>query len=166
VEIAHKIATEGPPDLCEAWPNAPRAAADVLKRAMALAPEDRPESAGEFARELAEALKDEPTKTAPTRRFRKTRPRRAAAAGAAAGAAAAPAAARADNGEDTPTPKPAPAATRGRRRPGLLVPLLAIALIALTAAAIAGAVLSGGDDNSSGSADTPAAPAKKKEPQA
>src|SRR5215212_2806823 len=32
MEIAHKIATEGPPDLNRAWPNAPRAAADVLKR--------------------------------------------------------------------------------------------------------------------------------------
>ena len=166
MEIAHQLATQGPPDLCEAWPSAPPAAAQVLKRGMAHDPDDRPASAGEFARELAEALKDEPTKTAPTRRFRGTGRRRAAAAGAAAaGAAAAPVPARSDNGHDTPTPRPAPAASRARRRPGMLVPLLAIALVALAAAAIAGAVLSGGDDGSSSSSGTPAAP-KKKEPKA
>ena len=42
MEIAHKIATEGPPDLGDAWPNAPRAAAEVLKRGMARDPADRP----------------------------------------------------------------------------------------------------------------------------
>jgi serine/threonine-protein kinase len=153
MEIAHKLATEGPPDLCEAWPSAPAAAAEVLKRAMALDPDERPESAGEFARELAEGLKDEPTKTAPTRRFR-SRPPVAAAASS-------------DNGHDTPTRRPAPLAlTARRRRPGLLVPLLAIALVALAAAAIAGAVLSGGDDGSSSGTNTPAATAKKKEPKA
>jgi eukaryotic-like serine/threonine-protein kinase len=163
MEIAHKIATEGPPDLSDAWPNAPRAAAGVLKRGMALDPDDRPESAGQFARELAEALKDEPTKTAPTRRFLRKQPVAAAAA--------------TDNGHDTPTPTPrsAPAAlpakprgggptNRARRRPSLLVPVLAIALIALAGAAIAGAVLSGGDDNSSSSSNTPSTPVKKKEP--
>ena len=46
------------------------------------------------------------------------------------------------------------------------MPLLAIALIALAAAAIGGAVLSGDDDGSSSSSDTPATPAKKKEPKA
>jgi eukaryotic-like serine/threonine-protein kinase len=171
VEIAHRIATEGPPDLREAWPNAPRAAAETLQRAMALDPADRPESAGQFARELAEALKDEPTKTAPTRRFLGSRRGAAGAAGgAAAGAAAAeptprsqPAPAASGNGHDAPRRAPAPPADRGRRRPGLLVPLLAIALIALAGAAIAGAVFSGGDDSSS-SSDTPVTPTKKKEP--
>jgi len=168
MEIAHKLATEGPPDLCDAWPSAPPAAAQVLKRAMALDPDERPASAGEFARELAEALKDEPTKTAPTRRFQGPRGRKAAAAGAAAGgAAAAPPPARSGNGHDTPTPRSAPAAPAARRRPGMLVPLLAIALVALAVAAIAGAVLSGGDDGSSSSSNTPATtPAKKKEPPA
>src|SRR3954454_16049993 len=65
LQIAHKIATEGPPDLAAAWPRAPKAAAEVLKRGMAMNPADRPASAGEFARELSEALKEEPTKTAP-----------------------------------------------------------------------------------------------------
>jgi serine/threonine-protein kinase len=157
MEIAHQVATEGPPDLSAAWPNAPRAAAEVLKRGMALDPADRPESAGEFARELSEALKDEPTKTASTRRFR--RPEPVAAVPAAAG------------GHDTPTRRPTPVGG-ARRRPGLFVPLLAIALIALAAAAIAGAVLSGGDDDSSSGSNSPASPAEKpaakpkKEPKA
>ena len=58
MEIAHKIATEGPPDLRAAWPNAPKAAAHILQRGMALEPGDRPISAGEFARELAGALEE------------------------------------------------------------------------------------------------------------
>jgi predicted Ser/Thr protein kinase len=175
MEIAHKIATEGPPDLCEAWPNAPKAAADVLKRGMALDPADRPDSAGQFARELAEALKDQPTKTAPTRRFRPGRTKRAAASAAAGGAAAAGAAAgaAAANGDSAPTPippaalaprRPRSAASPGgaRRRPGGLVLILALALVGLAAAAIIGSVLSGGDDGSpSSSTNTPTAPAKK-----
>jgi serine/threonine protein kinase len=157
MEIAHKLATEGPPDLSDAWPKAPPAAADVLKRGMAIDPADRPESAGQFARELAEALKDEPTKTEPTRRFRPA-PVRAAPA-------------RAENGHGAPPPRPAPAG-RAPRRSGRLVLILAVALIALAAAAIVGAVLSGGDDGSPSGANTPAAPAKKqpaekkKEPKA
>ena len=168
MEIAHKLATEGPPDLSAAWPKAPPAAVEVLKRGMALDPADRPESAGEFARELAEALKDEPTKTTPTRRLR---PAGVAPAGAG-------------NGHDPATPRAAPAAPPSRprsaapadraRRPGGLALILAIALIALAAAAIVGAVLSGGGDGSSSSsgAGNPATPAKqqpaekKKEPKA
>jgi len=190
MEIAHKITTEGPPDLSEAWPNAPKAAAGVLKRGMALDPGDRPDSAGEFARELAEALKDEPTKTTPTRRRWPSRRKDAAAAagGAVAGAAAAGAAEANGDGSPTPTPTPTPtaapaapppsrpraAASPGgaRRRPGGLVLILALALIGLAAAAIIGSALSGGDDGSPSSGNTPATPAKKqpagkkKEPKA
>ena len=68
MEIAHKIATEGPPDLRDAWPKAPTAAAQVLQRGMALDPADRPGSAGELARELAYALQQPSAKTEPTRR--------------------------------------------------------------------------------------------------
>jgi serine/threonine-protein kinase len=173
MQIAHSIATEGPPDLAEAWPKAPKAAADVLKRGMALDPADRPGTAGEFARELAEALKEEPTKTktAPTRRFRR-RKRGAAAAAPAAAAPAAAAPAGGNGRDDTPRPpaalpkRPADAGRPARhagRRPSAAVLILAIALIALAAAAIAGAVLSGGDDDSSPSAsNSQPAPAKKK----
>jgi serine/threonine-protein kinase len=160
MEIAHRMANDGPPDLSEAWPRAPKAAVEVLKRGMALDPEDRPASAGELARELAEALDQaQVPPTRPTRRLRRS--------------AAAPVAAAADTdgGPSTPTAAPAVSSLRPRRRrPGMLALMLAIAFIALAAAAIVGAV-SGGDDNSStqGAKPTPAAPkntdtTKKKEP--
>ena len=189
MEIAHRMATEGPPDLCAVWPKAPRAAAEVLKRGMATEPEDRPSTAGELARELAAALDEEPRE-----KTKKTRLLRGGAAAPAAAAAAAPAAAAANGADRDPTPTPTvtparthprstpPAGARtarsrsSRGRPGLVPIVLAIALIALAAAAIVGAVLSGGDDNgSSPQADrTPAQPAqprekpasKKKEPAA
>jgi len=157
IEIAHKMATEGPPDLCAAWPKAPRAAAEVLKRGMATDPEDRPGSAGELARELAAALDEEPRE-----KTKKTRLMRGGAAAPAAAAAAAPAAAAASglDRDPTPTPTATPARTRppstppagartararsSRGRPGLVPIVLAIALIALAAAAIVGAVLVAG----------------------
>src|SRR5918997_1733489 len=49
MEIAHRIATEGPPELRDAWPKAPKAAALALQRGMARDPKDRPASAGELA---------------------------------------------------------------------------------------------------------------------
>ena len=174
MEVAHKIATEGPPNLRAVWEKAPRAAAQALKRGMAFDPEDRPASAGEFARELADALQETPAEhAAPSGRFRRRRTAAAAPLAAAPRAAsAAPDTPAKGNGTPTPTSAPpAAAVTRPRRgRPGdrrrpptTVVALLAIALVALAAAAIAGAVFSGGDNSSSQSAnDTPAAPAKKK----
>jgi eukaryotic-like serine/threonine-protein kinase len=164
MEIAHKMATEGPPDLTDAWPKAPRAAAEVLKRGMALDPHDRPATAGEFARELANALEEQPRQPAPlppSRRFRRSAP---AAAAVAAEPVADPVASNgADGGVRTPTARgPRARPRREGRRPGLAVMVLAIALIALAAAAIAGSVFSGGDDSSSSAGNTPAAPAKKK----
>jgi eukaryotic-like serine/threonine-protein kinase len=160
MEIAHRMANDGPPDLSEAWPRAPKAAVQVLKRGMALDPEDRPASAGELARELAEALDQaQVPPTRPTRRLRRS--------------AAAPVAAAADTdgGPSTPTAAPAVSSLRPRRRrPGMLALMLAIAFIALAAAAIVGAVSGGDDHGSSQSAKpTPAAPkntdtTKKKEP--
>src|SRR5215207_1159213 len=121
MEIAHRIATEGAPDLRDVWPTAPKAAARALQHAMAREPKDRPASAGEFARELCEALEEPPReKTRRTRRFRRRGGDAAAAPAAAAGvapigagaAAAGPAAAAADTRApaDTPAPAPAPAA--------------------------------------------------------
>jgi len=205
LEIAHKIAHEGVPDLRDAWPTAPNEAARALQRGMALEPEDRPKSAGEFARELARALDEAPEETRQTRRLF-GRGSKAAAAGAGA-AAAAPAAAQAAQPappkpppaarepDPDPTPKHAPAAAtppppaaspprrtppaaprrdsdgRGRPRAGAIA--LAAVFIALAVATIAGAVLSGGDDEGSSppSADnTPARPNadanKEKEPKA
>jgi eukaryotic-like serine/threonine-protein kinase len=181
VEIAHKIATDPAPDLRDAWPKAPKAAAEVLKRGMALDPDKRPASAGELARDLAKALDEQPEQTAPTRFLRRRSKGAAAAAPAAAAggaaAAAAPAAASAPaarapaaaparaaaapRSEATASREPdatAPPRRRGRRRPSAGAIVLALVFIALAGATIAGAVLSGGDDEgSSPSADrTPA----------
>jgi tetratricopeptide (TPR) repeat protein len=164
MEIAHRMANEGPPDLSEAWPRAPKAAVDVLKRGMALDPEDRPASAGELARELAGAL--DPGEAAPTRPTRRLRRRSAApvaASAAPAAASAAPAAAADDTngGPSTPTAAPAVRSSRPRgRRPGMLALILGVALIALAAAAIVGAV-SGGDDNGSSQSAKPTQAAPK-----
>jgi eukaryotic-like serine/threonine-protein kinase len=134
MEIAHKIATEGAPDLRDAWPKAPKAAAQVLQRGMALKPEDRPASAGELARELSRALEEAPDRTRRTRLLRRGAGVAAAggagAAGAAAGAAAAgggaapPASAPDTNGSKgdpspTPTATPPPTGPAPTRRPAL-----------------------------------------------
>jgi eukaryotic-like serine/threonine-protein kinase len=121
IEIAHKIANEGAPDLRDAWPTAPKEASRVLQRGMAFEPDDRPASAGEFARELSRALEEKPEETRRTRRLfgRGSKAAAVAPAAAAGAAAAAPAAAQAAAPAPakpaaaptpTPTPKHAPAA--------------------------------------------------------
>jgi eukaryotic-like serine/threonine-protein kinase len=169
VEIAHKIATEPAPDLRDAWPKAPQAAADVLKRGMALDPDDRPASAGELARDLANALEEKPDQTAPTRRVARSEPV-AAPVVAPVPARSEPTASR----EPVSTAPPSRGHSGAGRRPSAGAIALALIFIALAGAIVAGAVLSGGDDEgSSPSADqTPAKPAKpdkakkKKEPKA
>ena len=64
VEIAHRMATEPPPDLRDAWPGAPAGAAEALKRGMAREPADRPSSAGELVAALEHGLAEQ--RTAPT----------------------------------------------------------------------------------------------------
>jgi tetratricopeptide (TPR) repeat protein len=153
MEIAHSLATEGAPDLRVAWPNAPKAAAEVLQRGMAPEPEDRPASAGELARELADALQDGPDKTAQTQRLRRREP------------VAAPVLVPETGTEPVRLSRPG-------RRPSVAAMVLALVFIALAAATIVGAVLSGGDDEGSnrGADRTPAEPASpdkaKKEPKA
>jgi eukaryotic-like serine/threonine-protein kinase len=148
VEIAHSIATEGTPDLRDAWPQAPGAAAEVLKRGMALEPGERPGSAGELARELEVALGEGPAETA-RHETALTRPlpppaAPATAAHATPGRAPAPAA----PGRTAPATA-APAARRRGRRPSAGAIALAAVFLALAIATIAGAVLSGGDDEGS-----------------
>ena len=56
VEIAHQV-MEGPkPDLLEAWPTAPAAAAAAIDRATSFDPGARQATAGDFSSELADAL--------------------------------------------------------------------------------------------------------------
>jgi serine/threonine protein kinase len=57
VEIAHQMASEPAPDIREAWSAAPRAAAEVLQKAMSRDPAARPHSAGHLARSLDDAFK-------------------------------------------------------------------------------------------------------------
>jgi serine/threonine-protein kinase len=58
IEIAHRIATEPPPDLRERLPGAPAAAAHLLEQGMARDPAERPGSAGELSSRLARALEE------------------------------------------------------------------------------------------------------------
>ncbi|MBA3302215.1 MAG: serine/threonine protein kinase [Thermoleophilaceae bacterium] len=81
IEIAHQVANGPPPDLRDDWPDAPRAAAEALKRGMANDPGERHPTAAALAQELDAAFEEraEPTRvsssppvTAPTRRAEPT----------------------------------------------------------------------------------------------
>jgi eukaryotic-like serine/threonine-protein kinase len=56
IEVARRAASEPPPELRDAWPDAPKAASDGIGRAMSLDPTARQRSAGELADELERAL--------------------------------------------------------------------------------------------------------------
>ncbi|HEX2232637.1 MAG TPA: serine/threonine-protein kinase [Thermoleophilaceae bacterium] len=148
MEIAHQIATEGPPDLQEVWDEAPPEAAAVLCRGMARDPAERPASAGQLAEELEEAFeKDEPTV-----RTRKL-------------GAAAPVPVESDGGGETAAPTTAPRRVeaaparrtdeRPERRRNAAVPItLAVVLLALAGIAAIAALSSGGDGEEQRSADS------------
>ena len=61
VALAHAISTQSPPDLRDAWPQAPRAAAELLIAGMSRDPRGRPRSAGELIERLRAALAPEDT---------------------------------------------------------------------------------------------------------
>ena len=65
VALAHAIFTQPPPDLHEAWPEAPEAAAQLLTRGMSRDPHERPRSAGELISRLRAALEPEGTAALP-----------------------------------------------------------------------------------------------------
>lgn len=125
VALAHAISTRSPPSLSEAWPAAPRAATDVLRRGMSREPRDRPRSAGELVAKLEAGL------AAPAR----ARPARAVPAGArparaaATGARPAPAAPRASPPRNQGERRP-PADRDARSRPWILA-ALALGLVCL-----------------------------------
>jgi eukaryotic-like serine/threonine-protein kinase len=139
LELAHRIATEPPPDIRDVMPSASPQAAEVLGRAMARDPGERPPSAGELATGLVRALEEPPTAT--TRAVPPTAATRAAPRPAPVPAPA-PAAAK-------PPPPTGPArrtgGARGRRPMGAIA--LALALLALAAAGVIAAVLSSGGDD-------------------
>jgi eukaryotic-like serine/threonine-protein kinase len=148
IEIAHRIATDPPPDIRGPMPDASHQAAEILKRAMARDPGDRPASAGELATGLARALDEPPT--APTRAVPPTAPTRAAppsrsASRAPSRPAPVPAAAPAAAKPPPPTGPPRRAgAARGKRPVGAIA--LALVFLALAAATVIAAVLSSGGD--------------------
>jgi eukaryotic-like serine/threonine-protein kinase len=139
LEIAHRIATGPPPDIRDAMPDASPQAAEILKRAMARDPRERPASAGELATGLARALDEPPT--APTRAVPPTAATRAAPRPAPVPAPApSPAAAK----PPPPTgPARRPGGTAGKRPVGAIA--LALVFLALAAAVVTAAVLSSGD---------------------
>ena len=114
--LAHAIATQPPPDLRAAWPEASPVAAELLARGMARDPAARPRSAGELVRRLRAAL--EPAPTAPIRPSVKPVP--------------APAARIRPILQYPPQPE-----RRGRSRPAALAALIA-AIAAVVALALAG----------------------------
>ena len=67
LEIAHKVATEPPPDLRGAWPEAPTAVALALKSGMARDPSERPRSVRVLVRalEVAAQVPDSPAAVSP-----------------------------------------------------------------------------------------------------
>jgi eukaryotic-like serine/threonine-protein kinase len=69
VEIARMVATEAPPDLRERRADAPPVAADLLRRAMARDPRDRPTTAAELGDGLRRALEEGAQPTVATRRL-------------------------------------------------------------------------------------------------
>jgi eukaryotic-like serine/threonine-protein kinase len=138
LEIAHRIATAPPPDLRDVMPSASPQAAEVLKRAMARDPRDRPGSAGELARGLARGLDEPPT--APTRAVPPT-----AATRAAPRPAPVPAPAPATAKPPPPTgPSRRTGGAPGKRPVGAIA--LALVFLVLAAAVVIAAVLSSGGD--------------------
>ena len=139
MEIAHRIATEPPPDLRERLPDAPAAAATLLAQGMARDPAERPRSAGELSTRLARAL-EEPA-TAPQTAVLAEPPT------AAATRAAPPAPA-------TPPPPPQRRGRPGKRPIGAIA--LALVFLVLAGAVAIASVLSGDDGGErSQSADKP-----------
>jgi serine/threonine protein kinase len=151
IEIAHQVATEGPPDLQEVWSEAPAEAAAVLCRGMAQDPAERPRSAGELSRELEDALSGAED-TRPTRRATRT----------------APAAAPTPTPDHIPPSRPpteSPIRTFGgppaKSRRGLVAGLAAL-LVALAAIVVVAALSSGGDDQTTARSPAPKQSQKQK----
>jgi eukaryotic-like serine/threonine-protein kinase len=56
LEVAHRVVSEPPPAVREAWPDAPAELAEALRAGMATDPSDRPRSAGELVERIAGTL--------------------------------------------------------------------------------------------------------------
>ena len=143
LEIAHRIATEPPPDLREAWPEAPPRAAAALERGMARDPRKRPRSAGELAGELERAFEEA---TVPDATL--AMPRRRPAPVAAPAEVEEPAKPESPSSEVVAPPPPArPRGRASGRRERRLPVALALGLLALAVIAVALTTLGGGEDD-------------------
>ena len=157
--IVHQVANEPPPDLSEAWPDAPHEASAVLKQGMADLAEDRPESAAQLVRDLEDGLR--PTLEAPAAPPPPPPPeqRPEPSAGAATTPARQPEPTPTPEPEPTPEPAlvaPAPASETARpaarpeaRRRRTPVGPLAVALAVLALAGVVVAVVLSGDEEGS-----------------
>ena len=161
VEVAHAVVSGPPPDLAEAWPDAPRGVADAIRHGMAFRVEDRPKTVCDFVDELATALEAPPEYTSATAAMPRTEqePRRPAAV------AAPPAPVAADPPASAPPAQrpPSYAAAPRRRGRGPLIPLLALLALALVAGVAALTLLGGGDGGNDSSSSEPTAAEKKQE---
>jgi tetratricopeptide (TPR) repeat protein len=142
MQIVHSIATSPPPDLRDHWPAASPAVAEVLKRAMARDPEERPKSAGELGTRLARALEEAP-RTAVTRRL----PRKTPVPVSPPPAEPAEAARGKGSGGRPPGGARDVRVDQGRRR---YLPLLLAGLLMALAIATLAIVLGAGDGDGSG----------------
>jgi serine/threonine-protein kinase len=140
IEIAHRKASEPPPSLAEAWPQAPPAAVAALQRAMGTDPAARPSSPTGFVDELEHAL-------APV-----------------LGKATTPVPRRPAPVREAPPRLPEPVRARSRHRSGSRFLPLAALLVALALGVAAVFAFAGG--SSSDPPKQPAAAGKKKSQQA
>ena len=173
LEIARRAISDPPPDIREAWPEAPAAAAEVLQRGMALDPRERPATAGELAGELSAAVSGEAADGGERSRGAvAVAPVPSPIAAISPSPVPAPSPSPDPTGTPRPTPParpseparpspipqprpaPSPAASRtrapaggsGRRRVGRLAPVAALLLLAVAGIAIV-ATAGGGDEN-------------------
>jgi eukaryotic-like serine/threonine-protein kinase len=146
IELAHRIATEPPPDLREHLPDAPAAAAEALKRGMASDPEERTPSAGALADELWTALEGRGESPAEETRVL---PAEAAAAPVRTARRSRPAPPSRAPVFERPA-APVPPTRRSRRSTAALIPVLLLAAVAAAATAV---LLSSGDDGGGGAQD-------------
>lgn len=145
-EVLHRAANAPPPDLRDAWPEAPAALAGVLQDAMDPDPARRPGSAGEFVARLREAL-DSQTELEPVSDPTETMTAPTAIAPDPPRAPAEVLYDRLPTADGTPPQAHAPAPIDRAPR-GLLLALAGLALAGLAALAIA--ALGGGDETDSG----------------
>ena len=142
VAIARSATEDPPPNLRQAWPQAPAPAAAVLRRGMARDAADRPATAGRLVVELESALLGD---RAPA----STQPAPSPAVPPQAEPASPPAPDPSPAIAPTAAPRPAPAGPRRGRRPGWLIP---VALAAVAAIAVVAVLLTqGGGPPSPGS---------------